>query len=167
MAEATTTPVQRRTRRWPFVLLLLVALFAAYSLLTLWWSYSEGERVGILQKLSRKGWVCKTYEGELALYVVSGVAPQIWTFTVRDPKVAEQLNHVLGERVRLHYDEHVGLPTSCFGDTRYFVDSVNEGVPLPLLPGSPAPAAAPAAPAAPAAAPANAAPGAAPPAANQ
>jgi hypothetical protein len=140
MIEATTLRVQRRGRRWPYVLVLLLALFAAYSLLTLWWSYSEGERVGILQKLSRKGWVCKTYEGELALYVVSGVAPQIWTFTVRDPKVAERLNHVLGERVRLHYSEHVGLPTSCFGDTRYFVDSVNEGVPLPLLPGSPPPA---------------------------
>jgi len=144
MTDATTTLKPRRGRRWPYLLLLLLALFAAYTLLALWWSYSEGERVGVLQKLSRKGWVCKTYEGELALYVVSGVAPQIWTFTVRDRKVAEQLNTVLGERVRLHYSEHRGLPTSCFGDTPYFVDSENIGVPLPLLPGSPAPAPAPA-----------------------
>jgi len=144
MTDATTTLTPRRGRRWPYLLLLLLALFAAYTLLALWWSYSEGERVGVLQKLSRKGWVCKTYEGELALYVVSGVAPQIWTFTVRDRKVAEQLNTVLGERVRLHYSEHRGLPTSCFGDTPYFVDSENIGVPLPLLPGSPAPAPAPA-----------------------
>jgi len=126
-------------RRWPYLLLLLLALFAAYTLLALWWSYSEGERVGVLQKLSRKGWVCKTYEGELALYVVSGLAPQIWNFTVRDQKVAGQLNAVLGERVRLHYSEHRGLPSTCFGDTGYFVDSVNIGVPLPLLPGSPVP----------------------------
>jgi hypothetical protein len=144
MTDATTTLTPRRGRRWPYLLLLLLALFAAYTLLALWWSYSEGERVGVLQKLSRKGWVCKTYEGELALYVVSGVAPQIWTFTVRDRKVAEQLNTVLGERVRLHYSEHRGLPTSCFGDTPYFVDSENIGVPLPLLPGGPVPAPAPA-----------------------
>lgn len=144
MAEATTTLTPRRGRRWPYLLLLLLALFAAYTLLALWWSYSEGERVGVLQKLSRKGWVCKTYEGELALYVVSGVAPQIWTFTVRDPKVAEKLNAVLGERVRLHYNEHRGLPSSCFGDTPYFVDSENVGVALPLLPGSPVPTPAPA-----------------------
>ena len=138
----------RRGRRWPLLLVLLLALFAAYTLLASWWSYSEGERVGVLQKLSRKGWVCKTYEGELALYVVSGVAPQIWNFTVRDQKVAGQLNAVLGERVRLHYSEHRGLPSSCFGDTPYFVDSVNLGVPLPLLPGSPVPAPAAATPAA-------------------
>ena len=138
MTEATTT-LRPRGRRWPYVLVLLLALFAAYTVLAVWWSYSEGERVGVLQKLSRKGWVCKTYEGELALYVVSGVAPQIWSFTVRDRKVAGQLNAVLGERVRLHYNEHRGLPASCFGDTRYFVDSVSIGVPLPLLPGGPVP----------------------------
>ncbi len=144
MTEATTT-LRPRGRRWPYLLVLLLALFAAYTLLALWWSYSEGERVGVLQKLSRKGWVCKTYEGELALYVVSGMAPQIWTFTVRERKVAEQLNTVLGERVRLHYSEHRGLPSSCFGDTPYFVDSENIGVPLPLLPGSPVPTPPPAA----------------------
>lgn len=133
----------RRRRRWPLLLLVLVALFVGYTLLALTWSYSEGERVGVLQKLSRKGWVCKTYEGELALYVVSGTSPVIWNFTVRDPKVAEQLNVVLGERVRLHYDEHRGLPSSCFGDTPYFVDRVDHGGSLPVmpvLPGVPAPA---------------------------
>jgi hypothetical protein len=158
----TTIVVPHRRRRWPWLLLLLVALFAGYSLLAMWWSYSEGERVGVLQKLSRKGWLCKTYEGELALYVVSGVAPQIWTFTVRDPKVATQLNRVLGERVRLHYNEHRGLPSSCFGDTPYFVDSVNEGVPLPLLPGSPVPAPITPPPAAPAPSAAQSAPAPAP-----
>jgi hypothetical protein len=153
MTPNTTTQVPRRRRRWPLYLLLLVALFVGYTLLTLSWSYSDGERVGVLQKLSRKGWVCKTYEGELAMYLVSGMGPQIFSFTVRDPKVAAQLNVVLGERVRLHYDEHRGLPSSCFGDTRYFVDRVDR-VDGGELPGSlvPAPPAAPAAPAAPSAA---------------
>jgi hypothetical protein len=119
------TPAEKlphRSRRWPWLLLLLPLAMLAYVYGTLTWSYSEGERVGILQKLSRKGWVCKTYEGELAMYVVGGLAPQIFTFTVRDPKVATQLNAELGKRVRLHYDEHRGVPTSCFGDTSFFVD---------------------------------------------
>jgi hypothetical protein len=125
---STTAPhasiiAPRKRRRWPWVLLLLlVAAAVGYPYATLHWAYSDGERVGVLQKLSRKGWLCKTYEGELALYVVSGVAPQIWSFTVRDEKVAKKLNESLGKRVRLHYDEHRGLITNCFGDTNYFVD---------------------------------------------
>jgi hypothetical protein len=140
MAAGTS---MQRGRTWPYVLLFLLLLgLAGYTALARWWSYSEGERVGILQKLSRKGWVCKTYEGELAQYVVTGVTPQIWGFTASDPAVAQKLNALLGERVRLHYGEHVGLPTSCFGDTRYFVDRVEEvdpPKPAPVTPG-PAPA---------------------------
>lgn len=130
----------QRGRTWPYVLLFLLLLgLAGYTALARWWSYSEGERVGILQKLSRKGWVCKTYEGELAQYIVMGVTPQIWSFTASDPAVAQKLNALLGERVRLHYGEHVGLPTSCFGDTRYFVDRVEEvdpPKPAPVTPGA-------------------------------
>lgn len=129
----------RRRRRWPLLLAFLLLGLVAYTPLVLWWSYSEGERVGILQKLSHKGWVCKSYEGELALYVISGVTPQIWSFTVRDPKVAKKLNDLLGGRVRLHYTEHRGIPTSCFGDTGYFVDdvqAVDAPVPMPVSPGS-------------------------------
>ena len=138
--ETATKP--RRRRKWPYLLLIVLLGFAGYTAFVLWWSYSEGERVGILQKLSRKGWVCKTYEGELAQYVVTGVTPQIWSFTASDAVVAQKLNALLGERVRLHYGEHVGLPTSCLGDTRYFVDRVEEidpPAPAPVTPG-PAPA---------------------------
>ena len=139
MAPGTS---MQRGRAWPYLLLVLLLGFAGYTALARWWSYSDGERVGILQKLSRKGWVCKTYEGELAQYVVTGVTPQIWSFTASDAAVAQKLNALLGERVRLHYGEHVGLPTSCMGDTRYFVDRVEEvdpPKPAPVTPG-PAPA---------------------------
>ena len=132
----------RRRRKWPVLLLFLLLGFAAYTWFVLWWSYSEGERVGILQKLSRKGFVCKTAEGELALYIISGVTPQIWTFTVRDPGVSHRLDALLGERVRLHYTEHLGVPTSCFGDTSYYVDSVEPVVlptPMPSSQGASAP----------------------------
>jgi len=87
------------------------------------WSYSEGTRAGYLQKFSHKGWICKTWEGELALTTVPGVAPVLWPFTVRNPAAARQLNLVLGRRVLVFYREHRGIPSRCFGDTNYFVDS--------------------------------------------
>lgn len=106
------------------LLLLVVACAGLWSWFTLTWAYSDGERAGVLQKFSRKGWVCKTQEGELAQYVVAGVSPQIWQFSVRDPAVAAQLYKAVGERIQLHYTEHRGVPTDCFAETRYFVDRV-------------------------------------------
>jgi hypothetical protein len=128
-ATTAAVKVPRRRRGWLWIPALLVLGLIAYTPLTLWWSYSDGERVGVLQKLSRKGWLCKTYEGELALYVVSGVSPQIFAFSVRDAAVAERLNASLGKRVRVHYTEHRGVPTTCFGETGYFVDRVGEATP--------------------------------------
>ena len=114
-------PRRFRSYLWGSVIGALL-LLGLYTLFMLWWSYSEGERAGVLQKFSKRGWICKTYEGELALYVVGGIAPQIWYFSVRDPKVAEQLHKAVGQQVRVHYTEHPGLPTSCFGETDYFAD---------------------------------------------
>lgn len=102
----------------------IVLVAVLWTWFTLSWSYSDGERAGVLQKFSRKGWVCKTYEGELALYIVGGVAPEIWAFSVRDKGIVEQLNSMVGERVRLHYTEHKAIPSSCFAETAYFVDRV-------------------------------------------
>lgn len=109
------------------VLLIIVALIViglvGWTFFTLSWAYSEGERAGVLQKFSKKGWICKTYEGELALYVVGGVAPQIWHFSTRDEQLAEKLLKAVGEQVRLHYSEHRGVPTNCFAETPYFAES--------------------------------------------
>ncbi|MEQ1592911.1 MAG: hypothetical protein ABL892_11055 [Thiobacillaceae bacterium] len=111
--------------KWVALAALLPALlFAAYLAFVLNWSYSDGERAGYLQKFSRKGWICKTYEGELAMTTVPGVAPVLWNFTVRDPAVATQINAVLGKRLALHYEEHRGIPTSCYGETNHFVSRV-------------------------------------------
>jgi len=117
-----------RRRVWLIGLGALVVLFVLFSLylgLAFAWSYSDGQRAGILQKFSRKGWICKSYEGELAMSIVPGVAPTIWEFSVRDPAVVSRLKSAIGERVALHYTEHRGIPTSCFGQTNYFVDSVS------------------------------------------
>lgn len=126
--EAPSAP--RRRRRWKLKvfllsLFLLPVLFVGfYTAVMLSYSYSEGNRAGYLQKFSRKGWICKTYEGELAVTSVPGVAPTIWEFSVRDDDVARQLTDASGKRVVLFYEEHRGLPTRCFGATDYFVDSV-------------------------------------------
>jgi hypothetical protein len=105
------------------IVLLLVGLLAGlWTWFTLSWAYSDGDRAGVLQKFSSKGWICKTYEGELAQYVVGGVAPQIWYFSTRDEKLAAELSKAVGEQIRLHYTEHRGVPTSCFAETPYFAE---------------------------------------------
>ena len=111
------------------LLVTAAALFVLYVMLALSWSYSKGERAGFLQKVSEKGWVCKTWEGELSLVSLPGAAPEKFLFTVRDALVAKQVNAAAGKRVTLAYEQHKGLPTSCFGDTDYFVVGVNEIAP--------------------------------------
>lgn len=106
-----------------FVVVVSV-IFAGYLWLALNWSYSEGERAGFMQKLSKKGWLCKTWEGELSLVALPGAAPEKFLFTVRDDTVADKINRQVGQRVALTYEEHRGLPTSCFGDTAYFVTDI-------------------------------------------
>ena len=98
-----------------------VLLAAIYFWAVLTWSYSSGERAGWVQKLSKKGWVCKTWEGEMVMVSMPGSVPEKFYFTVRDDAIAEQINHAMGKRVSLHYEEKVGLPSSCFGETRHFV----------------------------------------------
>ncbi|HTN51597.1 MAG TPA: hypothetical protein VML50_04285 [Anaeromyxobacter sp.] len=106
------------------VLAVLAAGVAGYTWLTLHWDYSEGERVGWVQKLSRKGWLCKTWEGELAMVTMPGAIPEKFFFSVRSDEVAAQINKTMGKRVSLRYAQHVGVPTSCFGETEYFIAEV-------------------------------------------
>lgn len=103
---------------------VIVTGFAAYIWMALHWSYSEGERAGFMQKLSKKGWLCKTWEGELSLVALPGAAPEKFNFSVRDEFIAQQINASVGQRVALTYEQHKGLPTSCFGETEYFVTKV-------------------------------------------
>ena len=112
-----------------FILLLSVfgaaiALFAIYTWFTLTWSYSEGERAGFLQKFSKKGWICKTWEGEILLSSMPGAIPERFAFSVRDDQVAKQLMDATGKRVVLTYAQHKGVPSSCFGETEHFIEKV-------------------------------------------
>ena len=116
-----------------FLGLIVVILLAAglWTWFSLSWSYSEGERAGTLQKFSKKGWLCKTYEGELAMYVVGGLAPQIWNFSTRSEETAKQLSAAVGQNVQLHYTEHRGIPSSCFAETPFLVQGLRVVKDLP------------------------------------
>lgn len=130
----TPAPPSKARRFRNFLLRWLAGVFVALAIWTfaaLNFTYADGDRGGVLQKFSRTGWICKTYEGELALYVVPGMAPEIWKFSVRDEAIAKQLAGFVGERVQLHYAEHRGIPTNCFGETAYFVDRVTPAPPAP------------------------------------
>lgn len=118
-------PTQKRLSLILLALLAAaIAAFALYTWITLSWSYSEGERAGYLQKFSRKGWLCKTWEGEILLSSMPGAIPERFAFSVRDPKLAKELSAATGKRVLLSYAQHRGVPTACFGETEYFVEKV-------------------------------------------
>ncbi len=126
--EATppAPPPRKTRRRWPFMVLGVVVvvpalLLALWTVIALNWSYSEGTRAGYIQKFSKKGWLCKTWEGELAIGNIPGSVPQLFLFSVRDDSVAAEITRQMGPRVSLTYEEHRGVPTSCFGETSYFV----------------------------------------------
>jgi hypothetical protein len=129
-AEAAPAPKPRKRwwHRWKLILAGIVAtpvlLFTLYTWMVLNWSYSDGERAGTLMKFSRKGWLCKTWEGELIQPTPPGVAPMIWSFSVREERVADELMANLGKNVVLYYSEHKGVPTDCFGETPYFIHSM-------------------------------------------
>jgi hypothetical protein len=118
-----------RRRHWGKLLVAAIILIPAVGI-TLWtaialgYSYSSGERVGYLNKFSRKGWLCKTYEGEISMVNLPGQLAGTFQFTVRDDSIAALINKAQGQRVAVSYTQHKGLPTSCFGETDYFVKGI-------------------------------------------
>jgi hypothetical protein len=123
------------------LVVLIILGLAGFTWVTLHWSYSEGERAGYVQKLSRRGWLCKTWEGEMAMVTMPGTVAEKFAFTVREPAIAAKLDASVGKRMALHYEQHKWIPSSCFGDTEYFVTEVRvteEGSPTTrtAVPGS-------------------------------
>ena len=128
--EITETPIApapaKKTRNKVLIALLIlllvpVVIIALWIWIALGYTYASGERAGYIQKISQKGWLCKTWEGELAMANLPGTMPQIFTFTVRNDSVAHVLEQNAGKQVSLTYEQHRGVPTSCFGETEYFV----------------------------------------------
>jgi hypothetical protein len=146
VAPVTPVPPPRR-KNW-LLRILAVLVLGPILVLGLWiaitmnYTYSTGERAGYVQKFSRKGWLCKTWEGELAMVTIPGTAPEIFSFSVRDEGVAHELESDMGRRVAITYKQHKGVPTSCFGETEYYVSNVRMVDEAPQAPQSPAPPAA-------------------------
>lgn len=120
-----------RRRKWPWIALLSVfvvpgLMLGLWTIIALNYTYSSGDRAGYIQKLSKKGWICKTWEGELAQVNVPGAMQEKFAFTVRNDSVAAEINKLQGRRVSLHYREHRGIPFSCMGETAHFVDGVRQ-----------------------------------------
>jgi len=119
---------EKKKMRWLAWLIGFIAALAGIFILYVWlaltWSFSEGERVGYVQKLSKRGWICKTWEGEMAMVTMPGAIPDKFVFSIRDDKVAERINQFAGKRVAVIYEQHKGVPTTCFAETEYFVVSV-------------------------------------------
>lgn len=115
-------PKKSRIVVWVAAIVLVPAVvFILYTWLTLTWSFSRGERTGYIQKLSKSGWVCKTWEGEMAMVTMPGAIPEKFLFSVREDAVAQRINAFAGKRVALVYEQHKGIPTNCFGETEYFI----------------------------------------------
>src|SRR5262245_15883163 len=130
-----------------WLIIVPVLVVVAYFAVVLKWNYATGERAGWVQKLSKKGWLCKTWEGEMAMVSLPGSTPEKFLFTVWDDKVAEKIQKEIGKRVSLQYEQKVGIPSSCFGETRYYITDVHVIDTIPLTPGTHVPTAgAPAAP---------------------
>ena len=132
-SDASSAPRAGR-RRWPWILLGVVLtpvlLLAAWTAIALSYTYSEaGHRAGYIQKLSHRGWICKTWEGELAMVNIPGAAQERFPFTVRSDSLARVMSKMMGSRVSITYEQHKGVPTSCFGDTEYYVIGVEPAAP--------------------------------------
>jgi hypothetical protein len=132
-AERPSEPVVPRRgflrRHWGKMTILTlivvpVAVFSLWAMIALAFDFSTGERVGWVQKLSRRGWLCKTWEGELQMSTLPGSAPMLFQFTVPDDSVASVIERAAGKKVALYYEQHIGIPTTCFGETQYFVTRV-------------------------------------------
>lgn len=107
-----------------FLILVPIILISLYTWASINWVYSSGERAGYVQKFSLKGFVCKTWEGELVLVSMPGTQAEKFFFTVKNDDVAKKINDSLGKRVKISYEEHKGIPSSCFGESAYFVQGV-------------------------------------------
>ena len=130
---APAAPAHKKRNKALIILLILILVPAVVIALWIWvalgYTYSNGERAGYLQKISKKGWLCKTWEGEIAMTPLPGATPQYFSFTVRNDSLAHVLEQNAGKQVSLTYNQHRGIPTSCFGETEYFVTAVRRITP--------------------------------------
>jgi hypothetical protein len=113
---------------WISLLIIVVVFGVTYLVFN--FTYSEGNRAGVLIKFSKKGYIFKTYEGELNVGGLGNIPNtaqmnQTWEFSVKDQTIADSLMHMEGKRVSLHYRQ-IMKNMAWQGETPYFVDGVQE-----------------------------------------
>ena len=132
ISETPVAPTPAKKKRNMALIVLLILILVPAVIISLWvwvtlgYTYALGERAGYVQKISKKGWLCKTWEGELAMANLPGTMPQIFSFTVRNDSIAHVIEQNAGKQVSLTYEQHRGVPTACFGETEYFVIGVHK-----------------------------------------
>lgn len=125
---ATTNKPSHTGRNVLLIILAVVILATAITFLIFNYTYSEGSRAGVVVKFSKRGYVLKTYEGELNMGGMGNIPNtaqmnMMWSFSVKDQAVADTLMHLEGRKVSLHYKEKIkNMPWQ--GETKYFVDGV-------------------------------------------
>jgi hypothetical protein len=135
ISETPVAPAPAKKKRKKVLNVSLILIIVPAVIISLWvwvtlgYTYALGERAGYVQKISKKGWLCKTWEGELAMANLPGTMPQIFSFTVRNDSIAHVIEQNAGKQVSLTYEQHRGVPTSCFGETEYFVIGVHKAGP--------------------------------------
>lgn len=129
--EPSVTPPRRRNiflRIGCITTLVLLLGFGVFVWWRYYYTYSDGNRFGLLQKFSRRGNLFKTFEGELILSSVKGnqnitLASEKFYFSVTDEGVAQKMHEMQGQNVTVHYEQK---NSAAFwrGDSEYIVDSV-------------------------------------------
>lgn len=116
--------------RW--LLFICILIFCVFFWWKYYFTYSDGNRTGLLQKLSRKGTIFKTYEGEMVLSSIAStnnvaLASEKFYFSVEADSIAKKLQDYEGKNVKVHYLQKNGtLPWR--GDTEYIVDAVEQEI---------------------------------------
>ena len=127
----TQKTIKQRVKRTILSIFLISLLIIALTMWICSWSYSEGTRSGNLIKVSTKGVVFKSFEGELNLGGVrmqDGLEGNIWSFTILNDDTAEDVKGFEGKRVKVYYKErYKTMPWQ--GDTNYIVTDIEELMP--------------------------------------
>lgn len=129
MTETEKAPKKSRWKRFRNITLVVLALvLAGFVSIRYYYPYGEGVKTGQLNYVVHKGIIFKTYEGKLIQSGFwsnkpGGIQSNEFTFSIADPKIAEELMHSGGQIVDLHYTEYFGtLPWR--GYSKYIVDSI-------------------------------------------
>ncbi|MDF1866417.1 MAG: hypothetical protein P1U70_16395 [Saprospiraceae bacterium] len=113
-------------KKFKIVVFILLVIALGVGLFFVFGTYSNGYRAGNVMKVSKKGVVFKTWEGQLNVGGLQGgetasdVATTVWNFSVTNEAIVDDIEEAVdvGTRVKLHYREKY-MQFDFRGDTKY------------------------------------------------